>query len=95
MPSGGPRETITATKGGDGDVRRTVGGDRAASDQTADGDGAAAGSGFPAQPDLPIGTVLLPKIKHIVVLMKENHSYDNYLGLLAGRRAGAGAPRDR
>ena len=85
MPSGGPRETITATKGGDGDVRRTVGGDRAASDQTADGDGAAAGSGFPAQPDLPIGTVLLPKIKHIVVLMKENHSYDNYLGLLAGR----------
>jgi len=30
-----------------------------------------------------------------VVLMMENHSYDNYLGLLVGRGAGAGAPRDR
>ena len=40
------------------------------------------------QPDLPIGTDLLPKIKHIVVLMMENHSYDNYLGMLAGRGDG-------
>ncbi|MBV9721826.1 MAG: hypothetical protein JO082_07905 [Mycobacterium sp.] len=44
------------------------------------------------RPDLPIGTDLLPKIKHIVVLMMENHSYDNYLGALAGR--GEGFARD-
>jgi phospholipase C len=30
----------------------------------------------------------LPKIRHIVVLMMENHSYDNYLGMLAGRGDG-------
>ena len=30
---------------------------------------------------------MIPKIKHIVVLMMENHSYDNHLGML--RRAGA------
>jgi phospholipase C len=30
----------------------------------------------------------LPQIRHIVVLMMENHSYDNYLGLLAGRGDG-------
>jgi phospholipase C len=34
------------------------------------------------QPDLPAGTDTLPQIKHIVVLMMENHSYDNYLGML-------------
>ena len=28
---------------------------------------------------------LIPKIKHIVVLMMENHSYDNYLGTLGSR----------
>jgi phospholipase C len=32
------------------------------------------------RPDLPPGTDLLPLIRHIVVLMQENHSYDNYLG---------------
>ncbi len=37
------------------------------------------------QPSLPTGTDLLPQIKHIVVLMMENHSYDNYLGMLSGR----------
>ncbi|MBV8348024.1 MAG: hypothetical protein JOZ49_10970 [Mycolicibacterium sp.] len=47
--------------------------------------------------DLPVGTDLLPTIKHIVVLMMENHSYDNYLGMLAGRGEGlacdaSGAP---
>jgi phospholipase C len=45
----------------------------------------------PAQlprPDLPAGTDLLPQVKHIVVLMMENHSYDNYLGMLAGRGDG-------
>ena len=30
----------------------------------------------------------LPQVRHIVVLMMENHSYDNYFGLLAGRGDG-------
>jgi phospholipase C len=33
-------------------------------------------------PDLPIGTDTLPKLKHIVVLMMENHSFDSHLGML-------------
>src|SRR6266571_9378308 len=37
---------------------------------------------------LPAGQDLLPQIKHIVVLMMENHSYDNYLGMLQGRGEG-------
>ena len=40
------------------------------------------------RPSLPAGTDLLPQIKHIVVLMMENHSYDNYLGMLQGRGDG-------
>src|SRR5215471_9113417 len=40
------------------------------------------------RPDLPEGTDLLPRIRHVVVLMMENHSYDNYLGMLAGRGEG-------
>ena len=40
------------------------------------------------QPSLPAGTDLLPQIRHIVVLMMENHSYDNYLGMLQGRGEG-------
>ena len=40
------------------------------------------------RPDLPPGTDLLPQIRHIVVLMMENHSYDNYLGMLPGRGEG-------
>src|SRR6266851_8109759 len=44
------------------------------------------------RPDLPEGTDLLPQIKHIVVVMMENHSYDNYLGVLSGR--GEGFPLD-
>jgi phospholipase C len=40
------------------------------------------------QPGLPAGQDLLPQIKHIVVLMMENHSYDNYLGMLHGRGEG-------
>jgi phospholipase C len=39
-------------------------------------------------PSLPVGTDLLPQIKHVVVLMMENHSYDNYLGMLDGRGEG-------
>jgi phospholipase C len=41
-------------------------------------------------PARPVGTDLLPQIKHVVVLMMENHSFDNYLGTL-GR--GEGLPR--
>ncbi len=40
------------------------------------------------QPDRPAGTDLIPQIKHIVVLMMENHSYDSYFGMLTGRGAG-------
>ena len=38
-------------------------------------------------PHLKPGTDTIPQIKHIVVLMMENHSYDNHLGML--QRAGA------
>jgi len=38
-------------------------------------------------PNLAEGTDTLPQIRHIVVLMMENHSYDNHLGML--RRQGA------
>jgi len=38
-------------------------------------------------PDKPPGTDTIPQIEHIVVLMMENHSYDNKLGMLG--RAGA------
>jgi phospholipase C len=40
------------------------------------------------RPARPPGTDLLPQIRHIVVLMMENHSYDNYLGMLPGRGEG-------
>ena len=39
-------------------------------------------------PSRPAGTDMLPQIKHIVVLMMENHSFDNYLGTL-GRGEGS------
>ena len=42
-------------------------------------------------PSLPAGTDRLPQIRHIVLLMMENHSFDNYLGTL-GR--GDGLPVD-
>ena len=38
-------------------------------------------------PKLPPGTDTMPRIEHIVVLMQENHSYDNRLGMLG--RSGA------
>jgi phospholipase C len=38
-------------------------------------------------PSRPAGTDLLPQIRHILVLMMENHSFDNYLGTL-GRGEG-------
>src|SRR5215472_4617408 len=48
---------------------------------------ASRGPGSLPHPALPRGTDTIPQIKHIVVLMMENHSYDNHLGMLA--RAGA------
>ena len=48
----------------------------------------AARFGSRPQPALRAGIDLLPQIKHIVVLMMENHSYDNYLGMLPGRGEG-------
>jgi phospholipase C len=44
-------------------------------------------------PSRPAGTDLLPQIKHIVVLMMENHSFDNYLGTL-GRGEGFNVGND-
>ena len=38
-------------------------------------------------PKLAAGTDTMPQIQHIVILMQENHSYDNRLGML--RRPGA------
>src|ERR1700730_15614374 len=49
---------------------------------------AAARYGPRPQPGRPAGTDLLPQIRHIVVLMMENHSYDNYFGMLTGRGEG-------
>ncbi len=40
------------------------------------------------RPTEPPGTDGLPQIKHIVILMMENHSYDNYLGMLTRRGDG-------
>lgn len=34
------------------------------------------------RPDLPAGTDQVPEIEHIVVVMMENHSFDNVLGLI-------------
>ena len=34
------------------------------------------------RPDLPVGTDQVPKIEHFVVVMMENHSFDNILGLI-------------
>ncbi len=38
-------------------------------------------------PDLAEGTDTVPQIEHIVVVMMENHSYDNKLGMLRRHRA--------
>jgi phospholipase C len=42
-------------------------------------------------PSLPAGTDRIPQIRHIVLLMMENHSFDNYLGTL-GRGNGLPHP---
>jgi phospholipase C len=50
-------------------------------------------------PALPEGTPSMPKIEHIVVLMMENHSFDNFLGMvphqLRGRRSADGLTLNR
>ncbi len=46
-------------------------------------------AGSRPDPRFPAGTDRLPQIDHIVVLMMENHSYDNYFGLL-GRKGADG-----
>ena len=33
-------------------------------------------------PGLPAGTDTMPRIQHVVVLMMENHSFDNFFGML-------------
>ena len=33
-------------------------------------------------PRLPAGTDTVPQVEHIVVVMQENHSFDNYFGML-------------
>jgi phospholipase C len=40
-------------------------------------------------PAAGMGGDRLPQIGHIVILMMENHSYDNYFGLLTGMARGA------
>jgi phospholipase C len=40
------------------------------------------------QPTMREGADCLPQIEHIVILMMENHSYDNYLGMLTDRGDG-------
>jgi phospholipase C len=44
------------------------------------------GPGDRPYPDRPAGTETIPQIQHVVVLMMENHSFDNHLGAL--RRPG-------
>jgi phospholipase C len=38
--------------------------------------------GGPPNPNLPVGCPTSEKIRHVVILMMENHSYDNYFWLL-------------
>jgi len=40
------------------------------------------GVGMPPDPSRPIGEDRLPEIEHIVVVMMENHSFDNMVGML-------------
>jgi phospholipase C len=56
--------------------------------------GLATGVGVRPRPHLPEGADTLPEIDHIIVLMMENHSFDNYLGIL-GRGDGFTLDRHR
>src|SRR5215469_307644 len=82
--AGGPHETISTTHGGGFVLTRLENREVARRSRHLDPGRAA----LRPRPDLPPGTDLLPQIRHIVVLMMENHSYDNYLGLLTGRGDG-------
>jgi phospholipase C len=53
-----------------------------ASTTTATGTRVLRGAGSRPRPDLPAGTDQIPQIEHIVVVMMENHSFDNILGLI-------------
>ena len=61
--------------------------------------GTVLGPGSRPFPHLPEGTPSMPQIEHIVVLMMENHSFDNILGMLPhryrSRRGVDGLPVDR
>ena len=46
------------------------------------------GPGTLPNPSAPAGTDQIPQIKNIVVVMLENHSYDNMLGMMQGRGDG-------
>ena len=46
-------------------------------------------------PHAPEGEDMLPQIDHIVVVMMENHSFDNILGMLPRTRGADGLPRSR
>jgi phospholipase C len=56
-------------------------------------DGPTIPPGTRPDPAKPEGADLLPQIEHIVVLVMENHSFDNYLGML-GRGDGFGLGPD-
>ncbi len=43
---------------------------------------AAPGPGSLPFPGLPEGTPTMPQVEHIIVLMMENHTFDNFLGML-------------
>jgi phospholipase C len=45
-------------------------------------------AGSRPDPSRTEGSDCLPQVQHIVILMMENHSYDNYFGMLAGRGDG-------
>ena len=68
-------------------ARSGAAGSRAAAPGAAGPGGPLRGPGSLPYPALPEGTDTIPQIEHIVVLMMENHSYDNQLGML--RRPGA------
>ena len=46
------------------------------------------GPGTLPNPSAPAGTDQIPLIKNIVIVMMENHSYDNILGMMPGRGDG-------
>jgi phospholipase C len=50
--------------------------------------GARPGPGTPPNPHAPAGTDQIPQIATIVIVMLENHSYDNILGMMRGRGDG-------